>query len=73
MLRATRQLKNRVKAKAKAKPEDIPEPSIGYRHSQTDGWASTERASQRRYEHGDNSWDHRVPIIMGFTPNHGSA
>lgn len=66
MSRIPRSLRNR-KSKARtetAEPEKKPE---GYRHSQTDGWSSVERAPRRYYEAERTGFYN--PIVFGFRPN----
>jgi hypothetical protein len=71
VLKASRPLRNRASAnrrkqQAPTTPEAEPK---GYRHSQTDGWSSTERQATRRFEYGHHDHHLDLPIIMGFTPN----
>lgn len=70
-MRPSRMLRER--AKRRQEPAVEPTRPEGYRHSQTDGWASTERAGDRRFEHGRNNPWHDMPVIFGFQPNPAST
>lgn len=71
-MRASRTLRARAK-RATEKPETSEqEKPEGYRHSQTDGWAATERVD-RRYEYGEHSHLRDMPIVFGFRPNEERA
>lgn len=71
-MRAPRTLRARAKRAPEKTEAAETAPPEGYRHSQTDGWASTERVD-RRFEYGEHSNRLDMPIVFGFRPNEERA
>lgn len=59
-----------IAAGKKPRTVDADEQPAGYRYSQTDGYAITERAGARTLESGDH-WGYGpvTPVVFGFRPN----
>lgn len=68
-MRAPRSLREKAKQKTPAPTPAAATLPEGYRHSQTDGFSSAERAATRRFDHGERDQWHDMPVIMGFTRN----
>lgn len=67
MLRVRAQARKSPTPKAAVEADDKPTTYFA-----TSGSSVAERVS-RRFEHGEHSWSHDMPIVMGFRPNEERA